>query len=407
MKSPVWRAFALLTLALLVVGIASNANAARRSALAGNYFIDDADDMFAFPQLYGQYQNMAIIDLAPSNFGTDMNGNASLVWGGEKNTFRFSTGRMDATARTTLFSWGGFDRVPAFGFASSPNGPFGPGGLFGSAPMARGWQWWDLGWSTDLNGKPFGVAFSWVADKNLSEDGTNPPTTDNSFNDFGFQLGYSPSANVDMAAEIGFGSYSDDTVVAPAPSQDFSTMNFGLTVRGRLMNVWGQNWRYLGGFAYAKGSPDDATLDDIKQMAFRGSFGPVFGTPGQWEVAGYLTFNYDKYTDDGDANDNTDDYTGTTMTLPGYNLAGEYYMNDWFVVRTGVTSAYRFYKDETGPATDKFRGFDYTWTAGFGIDKDSFGLDFALDEGNVHSGYFLNGATGGDTFAWISAWFNW
>jgi hypothetical protein len=406
MKSPVWRALALFTLALLVMGMASNANAARRSALAGNYFIDDADDMFAFPQLYNQYQNMAIIDLAPSNFGPDMSGNATLVWGGEKNSFRFSTGRMDATARTTLFTWGGFDRLPTIGFMGDPVGPFGYPGLFGSAPGARAWQFWDLGWATNVGGKPFGIGFSWVADKNEFDNGAGTVNPDNSFHDFGFQVGYSPSTNLDLAGELGFGKYSDNTAVAPA-SNDFSTVNFDLTARGRLNNVWGQNWRYLGGFAYAKGSPDDPTLDDVNEMAFRGSFGPVFGTPGQWEVAGYLTVNYEKYKDKGDAAIDTDDFTHKAFTLPGYNLAGEYYMNDWFVVRTGVTSSYVFHTDETGPATDKSRYFDYTWTAGFGVDKDTFGLDFALNESNVHSGYFLNGNIGGDAFAWISAWFNW
>ncbi len=400
MKSPVWRAFALLTLALLVVGMASNANAARRSALAGNYFIDDADDMFAFPQLYGQYQNMAIIDLAPSNFGYNMNGNATLIWGGEKNTFRFSTGRQDATARTALYSWGGFDRFPTFGTL--------PGGLFAGAPLARNYQWWDLGWSADLGGKPFGLAFSWVGDANKTEDSTAPaPTTDNSFHDFGFQAGYSPSANLDLAAEFGIGKYKDSTVVAPTPSQDYSTMNFAATARGRLNNVWGQNWRYLVGFAYAKMSPDATGVDDLKETDFRGSFGPVFGTPGQWEVAGYMTLGYSKGTNGQDSTIATDDLALKGLMLPGYNLAGEYYMNDWFVVRTGVVSNYFFVTEENGTTTDKYRTFEYTWTTGFGIDKDSFGLDFALDEGHVHSGYFLNGATGGNTFAWISAWFNW
>ena len=398
MKSPVWRALALLTLALLVVGMASNADAARRSALAGNYFIDDADDMFAFPQLYGQYQNMAIIDLAPSNFGYDMSGNATLVWGGEKNTFRFSTGRADATARTALYSWGGFDRMPTFGTL--------PGGLFSAAPQARAYQWWDLGWATDLSGKPFGLAFSWVADKNQSDNGAGTVNPDNSFSNFGFQAGYSPSANLDLAAEFGVGSFKDKTAVAPV-NNDYSSMNFDATARGRLNNVWGQNWRYLAGFAYAKISPDASGQDDIKETNFRGSFGPVFGTPGQWEVAGYMTFSYMKGEDGGDSTTNADDLALKGITLPGYNLAGEYYMNDWFVVRTGVVSSYIFVTEDNGPAQDKYREWEYTWTAGFGVDKDNFGLDFALDEGHVHSGYLLNGNVGGNVFAWISAWFNW
>ena len=133
--------------------------------------------MFAFPQLYGQYQNMAIVDLAPSGFGTDMDGNASLIWGGEKHTFRFSTGRSDLTARTALFSWGGFDRVPTFGTLS--------GGLFDAADQARNFQFWDLGWATTWGGKPIGLAFSWVSDTNSFDDGAGTTDPDDSFDNFG------------------------------------------------------------------------------------------------------------------------------------------------------------------------------------------------------------------------------
>ena len=73
----------------------------------------------------------------------------------------------------------------------------------------------------------------------------------------------------------------------------------------------------------------------------------------------------------------------------------------------GVLSTYVFNSEEVGSSTDDSRDYSYTWTAGFGIDKDTFGLDFALNEDALHSGYFLNGNTDEDTFAYISAWFNW
>jgi len=46
-----------------------------------------------------------------------------------------------------------------------------------------------------------------------------------------------------------------------------------------------------------------------------------------------------------------------------------------------------------------------SWTAGLGIDKGNWGLDMALDESDVHSGYLpLNGDVGGDAIAYMTAW---
>ena len=388
MKSPVWRTLALFTLALVVMGMATNANAARRSALAGNYFIDDADDMFAFPQLYGQYQNMAIIDFAPSSFGDEMDGNATLVWGGENHTFRVSTGRTDVAARSMMFSLGMFDRLGA-SFMADPST-----------------QWWDVGWATKLGDMPFGVAFTWLADANSFDDGTNPKDPDDSYNNYSFQVGLTVLENLQLVGELGFGSFSDD-VEGTDGQNDWSTMNTSLMARGSIQDFAGLSWRYLGAFNYASYSPDDDTEDDQSFLNFRASFGPTFGTPGEWLVAGYMTFDYTSFTDDQTSATADDDETDTYITLPGYTLSGEYYLNNWFVVRMGVLSTYVFNSEEVGSSTDDSRDYSYTWTAGFGIDKDTFGLDFALNEDALHSGYFLNGNTDEDTFAYISAWFNW
>ena len=394
MKSPVWRAIALLTLVAVVMGMASDANAARRSALAGNLFINDADDMFAFPQLYTQYQNMAIIDFAPSSYGDDMSGNASLIWGGEKHTIRVSTGRTDLAARTAAWTWGQFDRGTAM-----------PGGsLFTGLGDA---QWFDFGWSTLLGDMPFGIGFSWLKDSNSFEatDGTTDP--DESFGHYTLQVGLTPGST-QLALEVGFGGGDDKAV--PDDGAKFSTLNAALTARGDLENFAGFAWRYLVGFSYGKLSPKADTAEDYTEMAFRGSFGPVFGTPGEWEVAGYITYDFQSYEDKGVA-DTEDTVKDGSSTFPGYNLAGEYYLNNWFAFRAGVQSSFISEKMEedfaAGTETDKETNYYYMWTMGFGIDKDAWGLDFALQEGNVHSGYFLNGDIGGDAFAYISGWFNW
>lgn len=400
MKSPVWRAIALLTLVAVVMGMATDANAARRSALAGNYFINDADDMFAFPQLYTQYQNMAIIDFAP-DFGSGSsgsNGNVSLIWGGENHSIRVSTGRADVIGRTAQYTWGGFDRQYHADFADM---------------AARSAQFFDVGWATMLGEMPFGVGLTWLSYGFTDQDAAGVDQDKQSASNFQLQLGLTPSQLFQLALEVGFGSSTVDLSggAAPDPSQDTGTFNIALTSRGDIDNFAGFAWRYLAGFYSASDSYDADGVDSDSYMGFRGSFGPVFGTPGEWEVAGYITLDYRSENLKGGAGAGLDEEKYTEFGFPNYNLAGEYYLSSWFVMRAGVASMFvaETYEDTStaGTEQDKDKYYDYFWTMGFGIDKDSWGLDFALEEGEVFSGYFLNGDTGGDVFAYISAWYNW
>lgn len=400
MKSPVWRAIALLTLVAVVMGMASDANAARRSALAGNYFINDADDMFAFPQLYTQYQNMAIIDFAPNypGDGTIGNGNASLIWGGENHTIRVSTGRADVVGRTAQYTWGGFDRL----YHASPDDL-----------DARAAQFFDVGFATKLGDMPFGVGLTWLSYGFTDQDAAGVDQDKESASNFQLQLGLTPSQLFQLALEVGFGSSTVDLSggAAPDPSQDTGTFNIALTSRGDIDNFAGFAWRYLAGFYSASDSYDADGVDSDSYMGFRGSFGPVFGTPGEWEVAGYITLDYRSENLKGGAAGGLTEEKYTEFGFPSYNLAGEYYLNSWFVMRAGVASMFvaQTWEDTStaGTEQDKDKYYDYFWTMGFGLDKGSWGMDFALEESPVFSGYFLNGNVGGDAFAYISGWFNW
>lgn len=398
MRSTTWRAFMLFTLTLVLVFGAMDAQAARRSSLAGNQFINDADDMFAFPQLIAKYKNRVIFDLAPGN-GDE--GNGSIIFG-DNTVWNFNTGRGDFLNNTANWAWGMGDRFSPIDM----NGIPGNNGANGN-----GMEWWDLGMATNLGDTPFGFNISWATDKDKFTPAGGDPTFETSTNMLSFQLG-ATFGTVDVAGEVGFGSYTQDApVITPQDMNDYSFFNFSLLARGDIEDVGGLNWRWIA--AYTNGSTEAKMTDAVKlsTSALRASFGPVWGTPGEWEVAAYLNFVYAKQDEEGTTVDLKD--TGSYTSFPGYNIAMEYYLNQWLVARGGVMShnASDTFKEEvTGGGEDEFveRNYDFMWTLGLGVDKGAWGLDLALEEDDVHSGYLpLNGSVSSEPIAYMTAWLAW
>ncbi|MCK9997128.1 MAG: hypothetical protein KAH56_12715 [Candidatus Krumholzibacteria bacterium] len=409
MRSNTWRAIMLLTLTLVLVSSAMEAQAARRSSLAGNQFINDPDDMFAFPQLMMKYKNRLIIDMAPS--GGD-EGNGSIVFG-DNWVWNFNTGRGDYLNNTAFWAGGGFDRIS--GIMSVFNGTPGSNGSNG-----RSLEWWDLGFATHLGDTPFGFNVSWATDKDKETPPVGDPTQDNSTSMLSFQVG-TTLGSIELAGEVGFGSYSDELVgLDPSDVNDWDFFNFSLLARGNLDDFGGQNWRWIA--AYTNGSNDPNFTDTANNIeavkltttGFRGSFGPVWGTPGEWEVAAYLNFNYLKHDSGNFGNPETKDSISFT-SFPAYNFAMEYYLNSWLVARGGVMSqnvALTETDENPGdPITEdegQFREDLFMWTLGLGVDKGNWGLDIALEEDDVHSGYLpLNGDVSDSPIAYLTAWLSW
>jgi hypothetical protein len=387
----------LFSLVLVLVAGALDAQAARRSSLAGNQFIDDADDMFAFPQLTMKYKNRVIIDMAPNSqvYDPDLDenvtvqyGNASVIFG-DNFAWNFNTGRSDYLNNTASWAMGSADR-----FGSFP--------MFGVPAMAT--EWWDLGMATNLGDTPFGFNISWATDKNevTPAQGTN---TDQSFSMFSLQAG-ATLGSIDLAGEVGFGSYSDNSEgLTPQDQNDVSLFNFSLLGRGNIDDFGGVDWRWIAAFTTGSNDPKADGAEKMTTTAFRGSFGPVWGTPGEWEVAAYMNFEYMK-----------DDFGGEdsweTMSFPAYNMAMEYYLNSWLVARGGVRSynATETYTEGVldGKDEEKGRFYSLAWTMGLGVDKGNWGLDLALNEDDVHSGYLpLNGSVSDNPIAYMTAWLAW
>ena len=398
MRSNTWRALFLLTLTLVLVSTAMDAQAARRSSLAGNQFINDADDMFAFPQLTMKYKNRVIIDMAPSS-GSE--GSASVVFG-DNMVWNFNTGRSDFLNNTASWAAGSADRfgpLPMFGV---------PGILesLGLPVMDSPVEWWDLGMATNLGDTPFGFNISWA---NSSYEETYPTAGSNveeNLSMLSFQVG-ATLGSIDVAGEVGFGSFEDksDMAVGPQNQNDYGMFNFSLLARGDLDDLGGIDWRWIAAFGTGSHDPDADGAEKLTTTGFRGSFGPVWGTPGEWEVAAYMNIESLKYDLGGD------DYF-KTLNFPGYNIAMEYYLNSWFVTRGGIRSFYTMttVSNEVAAGTEEFKdnSSEFFWTLGLGVDKGNWGIDMALNEDDVHSGYLpLNGSVSDTPIALLTAWLAW
>jgi|GEM_PF-3438262 len=402
MRSNTWRAIMLFSLTLVLVSGAMDAQAARRSSLAGNQFINDHDDMYAFPQLVAKYKNMVIIDMAPSN-GDEGSGTITF---GDNFVWNFNTGRGDYLYGTANWAWGMGDRFPAVDMNGVPGNNGAPGNL----------EWWDMGVAWDMGETPVGVNISWATDKDKITPAGADPVTDVSASMFNLQLG-ATMGEVELAGEVGFGSYTVDApIMDPQDQMDYSFFNFSLLARGDLEDVGGINWRWIA--AYTNGSNESKMTDAAKlsTSAFRASFGPVWGTEGEWLVAAYMNFVYasqDWFQGDPSVPTELKD-TGSYTSFPGYNIAMEYYLNRWLVARGGLLShnSTDTYKEEVAAGGEdewNERFYDFYWTLGLGIDKGNWGLDMALNEENVHSGYIaLNGNQyNNDPIAYLTAWLAW
>jgi len=403
MKSPACRVFALLTLTVFILSMSADANAARRSALGGNQFIDDADDMFAFPHLLTKYKNSVIFDFAPSSSypSSSMMARGTITFGSENNDWAWqaNTGRSDYLDNTAFWAWGGFDRDQDI---------FAPFLDFGEV------QWWDLGVANKFGNNNWGFTVSWASDADKTTPEGQDPTEDESLSMFSFQIGTDLLLNADWALEFGTGTFKDkDPTLDPSDQNDLSFTEFALAVRGNSFRAGGLDWRWMVAFAMESADPKLQDTEKFSMTGFRGNFGPVFGTPGDWLIGSYIYFESLTFQEPYVSGDNSK-YKYTEIIFPGYNIAMEYYITSWLAARGSVFSHFAQWTDKIeGHATDneeiKGKDYDVYWTAGIGFDKEVWGLDLALEEDNLHTGYILGNSqsTIGDTIALITAWLRW
>jgi hypothetical protein len=398
MKPLSWRFLLLVALVALVpILILGDAEAARRSGLAGNLLIRDADDMFIYPQHNVTYVNRLIVDMG-SSAGV---GNGSLVFGEEDSWgLNFSTHRSDFLNGVVAGYWGGNDRglfgppPPGAALSFSPD-------LTGPSDPTQGphdVQWFDVGfgWGSET---PIGFRVGIGMDADAL---TIPPSPEiqNGANVFSIQGGASLNESTDLTAEISIGS-------SEADSLEGSVTQFAAGIRG-FYEMADFEWGYLGALAYATDEADSTTAEKRENTItqFLAGWGPVWNDESEdWQVAGYVTLEFQKHELDltGPAKVNE-----RFITFPGFRFAGEHRLKSWLWVRGGVRSDYFFHKLESEAinAEGSNRIYDFQWTAGFSADWNSFRFDGAINEPWVHTGSFL-GQQNEDLLAFASVTYNW
>ncbi|MGD8394860.1 MAG: hypothetical protein PVF43_05225 [Candidatus Eiseniibacteriota bacterium] len=398
------RSLALVALLMLCTMVVSGtAEGARRSGLAGNLLIKDADDVFFFPQYNLHYVDQFTIDM-----GSDANsGSGTFIFGTDTWALNLSTHRSDFLGGIVNAYWNGTDRG-IFSPMYSPNFA----GATGTGPAAQNpmaFQWFDVGFATTLGATPFGLRISSGIDTDKVENST---TTERSASAFSIQAGATMADAWDLGAEVTFGNSDDKDSAAPGNDLSGDVFLFAAGVRG-YMEAAGLDWGVLGSFGIASSEydvqPDSSVTEDI--TAFMVGFGPVWQDEAEdWTVAGYLTLERQSLKTEPGPTAGVTEQTMSAFTFPGYRLAAERRVFSWMKVRGGVRSDYQFDKNEStssgGTVTATERDYDFRWTGGVSFEVGDFVLDGAINEPWFTSGPSIIG-NDTDFLAFASATYHW
>jgi hypothetical protein len=376
------RKFEVAFAILLILAMASPGSAARHSSLSGNLLIQDADDMFFFPQLVSANKRMVTFD-----FGTDATlGSGGMVFGTEKLTLGMFAHRSDflSPLESAFLTRGDIDNINSGGTGDLHDFGIGVGpSALNWIDLIAGWQW---------NENPWGVRLS-LGRNNLD------PAPDNEQSDvtaFNLVLGSRiESLRADFSAEFAMATASAE---AAAGKLETSPWHVGLGVRHmetEESDALTLGW--LGMFSYTAGTIDSTPVGnptrsvDGKELMLVAGAGPVYKPNDRTNVAMYGTFRYEWQKSEGAKST----VTNTYLVIPGWNLAAEVEVASWLQIRGGLRSEFAFADEhnETGPVDthDKSNELNYAWTSGVGIHFGDFTIDAYLDPSVLTTGTDLLG----------------
>jgi hypothetical protein len=390
----------VLFVTLTVLALAGSSEAARRSSLSGNLLIPDQDDIFFFPQLVTKHARMATFD-----FGTsDTEGSAGLVFGNESVTLGAFTHRSDflGALPDAFLQRGDVDNISQEGAID----------VFGIGPDALNWI--DVLAGFNVGEMPLGVRFS------IGRNNNDPPdpmtgaieadvTAVNAIVGMTFD-----QFDSDVAIE---GAYASARELAAMVETETSPFHFGVGFRrrsGEESDEIGLGW--LGLFSWSSGDIDvttgtmTASAGDLRQIDVVFGAGPTYHPNDRTNVAMYGTFEYQQQRQETPITGGANTLTNTRITIPGWNIAGEFEVASWMQFRAGVRSSFLFLEDrnETSGMTPsdlrtKTNDLDFRWTTGVGMNFGGFQIDGFLDPQVITSGTDLLGeTTSGDLFALVS-----
>lgn len=370
---------------------ASSALADRRTGLHQSLLIEDADDMFLFPNTLSRYRNRISLDYG----GQATSGNAVLSLGlSEEATLAFALHRGDL--------------IDPFGVSADPFGVIAPAAL-GDPPSIF----------SNVDGAPAtmldlmyartaGAASAWGLRLGLGR-GSQVSTVDD--DDTGAeelfvsaQFGYGRGVRGEttqydfgVAAHLGKGSQVD------GGNAETSGMRFNLSsllrmffpVDGQLdLGVIGSlGIRRLSQRTDAAAGEPAASLLTLHAAA---GVGPALRL-GDAKVAGYALLRGRLDFEDPNSETEDDEATVLSTLLPALHVAVEVPLTDWLYVRSGAEYSFRTSSRwQSAGTSDLYEGQNdgvFAWNVGLGVVFEQLRFDGALSEGFVTGGPDFIGGT--------------
>lgn len=374
--------------AALVLTLATNVNAARRSSLHGNLLLEDVTDVYAMPQLLLKYRNLMRVHVG-SDFNT---GDGLLIFGTDTMAFGVVAHRSD-------------NRSP-FGSLLTP--------AVGSASLLQGAQGYELldafptphtivdllmslkmGETASL-GFRLGLA---NGGSSVSPDGGDSTGTSQTslLLGAGYSLmGDSLRADLGLALSIGLGS----TDQGGGTEQSGNDINIALGGRFYLpmaeqveLGILGNLGVGFGGTTTTSGGAESSTSAfDLNVSA---AAGPVY-TLGKARIAAYGFIGLNTSSEDPNTDADDDDTSSLTLVIPGVHMAMEVDITEWFRFRAGLEYRWMIESDSNASVSEGENGGSFGWSTGFGLVFDKFNLDFALENAFLTTGpNFLSGGANG------------
>jgi len=382
----------LLAVSALLLAVAP-AEAARRSSLAGNVLIEDKDDVFAFPHLILDYDNLVAFDYGAAAG----QGNGVILFGTPNMAFGLAAHRGDTTGP-----------LPIPVDQGLLGGPPNPLGAF-DTPLTVV----DLLFASGNDSGRFGARLALgtsadAAKPDKAADGSAGKESSKSQTYIMIDAGYGlkkPGMRLDAAASLFFDTASQ--VVEDEDSLSGTRFGLSASVRGYMPQAGKMDLGFLGTLGYGSGSVshdlDDPKFEESESfLGVVGGAGPVYHVTEDTTIAAYGTLSF--VTTDTEPNDQTDndESSSTVVVLPGVNIAADIQVIDWLWFRSGLDYYFALTSATRGKDESSRRVGAFGWSAGLGIEVDDFKLDGSLQHNWITAGPTILGG-GGDMFGIVSA----
>ena len=415
--------------------LAPEANADRRSSLSGNLLLEDTDDVFFFPHRALDNVHLITFDLAlggvatpnelPTAGGTTSGfGSAGILLGDESLALGAFTHRSDTLSSLPAAYYLGGDIDTLYGnqaaFQIWPLTNFAlpavaGGNLVNGATASVPLQWLDLVATMNSGGTPLGLRLSVGLNLNNSNYDDDGDITFHDNTAFAVNaiagMGLRGDLNLDLSAELSFGSQSFTEDIDGDPVNTFGSTGFSLAAMARGFSNMGKGVDMgFTGLLYFQSSsgfidfsdvngPDDGF--DANSFGLDVGAGPKYYVEDHFNIAAYGTLGVRREFVEPSTEGEADERTDFSVVVPGFKLAAEYYMFNWLWFRTGAQYHYRLVF-RTAPTGDNnifhdqtFTQSGFRWASGVGIEWEqlringTFNTPFLLDGPN-----FIGGGTG-------------